>query len=267
MANQNVGFIVKRLFWDIETSPNIGLFWRAGFDQNILHDSIIHERKVITIAYKWENESKVNYLTWDKDQDDAAMLKKFMVVANEADELVAHYGDRFDLPWFKTRCLIHDLPHLPDYKTVDTKAWASKHYYFNSNKLDYIGQVLGVGCKIHTDYNLWKDIVLKKCPIALAKMVKYNIQDVKLLERVYHKIKFCAKPKTHQGVCAGNDRWSCPRTGTKNVKLSKVRVTSGGIRQYQMQSLDDGSYYSINATSYENYKKAKASPRSLHHQP
>ena len=38
---------MKRLFVDIETSPNIGLFWRAGYKQTITPDSIIEERKVI----------------------------------------------------------------------------------------------------------------------------------------------------------------------------------------------------------------------------
>lgn len=248
---------VKRLFYDLETSPNIGLFWRAGYDQNILHDSIIHERKIITIAYKWQGEAAVKYLTWDKDQDDKKMLVKFLLVANEADELVAHYGDRFDLPWFKTRCLIHGLEPLPPYKTVDTKAWASKYFYFNSNKLDYIGQVLKVGKKIHTDYDLWKDIVLHKCPVAMRKMVRYNQEDVRLLERVFNKLQFATKPKTHMGVVLGGDKWTCPRCGSNNVRLNKVRVTASGLKQYQFQCQDDGGYYTINQISYENFLKYK----------
>jgi hypothetical protein len=37
----------KRLFFDIETSPNIGLFWSAGFKLNIAPENIIKERAII----------------------------------------------------------------------------------------------------------------------------------------------------------------------------------------------------------------------------
>ena len=62
----------KRLFFDIETSFNIGWFWRAGYKQAITPEQIIHERKVICISYKWEGEDEVYNLIqkaavdWDK---------------------------------------------------------------------------------------------------------------------------------------------------------------------------------------------------------
>ncbi len=128
---------VRRLIWDIETSPNIVLAWRTGYKLDIGHNAIVEERKIITIAYKWLGESGVTVLTWDKNKDDRSMIEKFIKVANEADELIAHYGDGFDMPWVRGRCLILGLPPIPKYKTVDTKAWASKKFYFQSNKLDY----------------------------------------------------------------------------------------------------------------------------------
>jgi len=247
----------RRLFWDIEVSANIVLAWRAGYDLDINYDSIVQERKIICICWKWEGENKVHSLRWDKNQDDREMLRKFLVVANEADELCGHYADRFDLPWFKTRCLIHGFEPLPPYKTIDTKAWASKYFYFNSNKLDYIGSILGLGKKIKTDYDLWKDIMLKNCPVALNKMVRYCCRDVELLENVYHKLKFCVKPKTHHGVMAGLDKWTCPRDGSRNVSLRKKRVSAAGTVTYQMQCNECGGYYAISASAYKEYLEYK----------
>ena len=60
----------KRLFFDIETSPNIGMFWTAGYKLNISHDNIIKERAVICICYKWEDDKDVYYLQWDSKQND-----------------------------------------------------------------------------------------------------------------------------------------------------------------------------------------------------
>ena len=111
---------MRRLFWDIETSPNIVLSWRVGRKVNLDYDNILHERAVICIGYKWEGENEVGALSWDKEQGDMAMLSRFADIAGEADEMVAHNGDSFDLGWFKTRCLLHGIQTFPEYKTVDT---------------------------------------------------------------------------------------------------------------------------------------------------
>jgi hypothetical protein len=249
---------VKRLFWDIETSPNVVLAFRAGYDININHDAIISERKVICIGYKWEDDPKTHILRWDENQDDLLMLARFTAVANEADELVAHFGDRFDLPWFRTRCLIHGMDPLPPYKTVDTKAWASRNFYFNSNKLDYLGEVLGVGKKHKTDFSLWKDILMKKCPKAMKTMCDYCERDVELLELVYKKLApYVTSYKTHAGVFGGLDKWTCPRTGSMNVRVNKRRVTKGGTVTYTMQNNETGAYFTISNTAYSAFLEAK----------
>ena len=67
---------IKRLFFDIETSPNIGLFWEAGYRKTISPDNIIKERAIICICYKWEHEEEVHSLTWDKNQNDKKMLEQ-----------------------------------------------------------------------------------------------------------------------------------------------------------------------------------------------
>lgn len=246
---------VRRLFWDIETSPNIVLAFRAGYDININHDAIIAERKVICIGYKWEGSKKVTVLRWDKNQDDRDMLEQFMEVANEADEMIHHFGDRFDLPWFRTRCLIHGLKPLPSYKTIDTKMWASKYFYFNSNKLDYISRVLGHGGKLHTEFDLWKNILMDKCQKSLDYMCKYCGVDVIKLEKVYQDLKFCTKPKSHAGVAGGLPKWTCPRDGSKNVIKSKTKISSSGTITHQMQCKDCGSYYTINDSAFKEYQR------------
>ena len=76
----------KRLYFDIETSPNIGFFWTAGFKLNISTESIIKERAIICICYKWEEDKVTHSLNWDSKQNDKKMLQEFIKVANEADE-------------------------------------------------------------------------------------------------------------------------------------------------------------------------------------
>ena len=42
---------IKRLFFDIETSPNIVFAWRIGYNLSLQTHDIIEERKIICISY------------------------------------------------------------------------------------------------------------------------------------------------------------------------------------------------------------------------
>lgn len=225
----------KRLFFDIETSPNIGLFWEAGYKKNIDYSNIIKERAIICICYKWEDAKEVYALNWDAKQDDKKMLEKFIVIADQADELVGHNGDKFDLAWIRTRCLFHGISMFPKYETIDTLKIARQKFRFNSNRLNYIADFLGIGQKIKTEFGLWKDIVLNKDAKAMDAMIKYCKKDVVLLEKVYKELSKHVAPKTHYGVIFGADRGSCPECGSDELVKSKRRVTASGTIYIQYQ--------------------------------
>jgi DNA polymerase elongation subunit (family B) len=225
----------KRLFFDIETSPNIGLFWEAGYKKNIDYSNIIKERAIICICYKWEDSKEVGFLTWDSKQCDKKMLQKFIEICNQADELIGHNGDKFDLAWIRTRCLFHRISMFPVYTTIDTLKLSRSKFKFNSNKLDYIAKYLGMGEKIKTEFGLWKDIVLNKDKEAMSKMIKYCQQDVKLLEKVYKELSTHIFAKTHYGVIFGEDRGSCPECGSDDIIRMCNRVSVSGVKKIQFQ--------------------------------
>lgn len=236
---------IKRLFFDCETAPNVGLFWSAGYKQKIDYDNIIKERAIICICYKWAGQKAVHSLSWDKRQDDKKMLREFIKIVNEADELIGHNGDKFDLAWIRTRCLFHKISMFPSYTTIDTLKAARSKFRFNSNRLDYIASYLGVGNKIKTTFGLWKDIVLHKDEKAMREMVKYCKGDVALLERVYDKMSQHIAPKTHHGVLRGEEKHSCPDCGSYKMKTHKTRVTAKGNKQKQKQCNDCGKYHTF----------------------
>lgn len=232
----------RRLFFDIETSPNIGLFWSAGYKQRIDYDNIIKERAIICICYKWENEKMIHSLKWDKQQCDKKMLQEFIKVANHATEMIAHNGDKFDLAWIRTRCIHHGIPMFPQYTTIDTLKIARSKFRFNSNRLDYIGKYLGIGQKIHTDFNLWKEIVLNNCTKSMTKMIDYCKQDVSLLEKVYRVMKMHVHNKTHYGVMFNQDRGTCKECGSDDLMANGTRITAAGTRYLRYQCRSCGHY-------------------------
>lgn len=234
----------RRLFFDIETSPNIGLFWEAGYKKNIDYSNIIKERAIICICYKWEDDKEVGSVHWDSKQCDKTLLTKFIKIANQADELVGHNGDRFDLAWIRTRCLFHRIDMFPRYVTIDTLKVARSIFKFNSNKLNYIADYLGIGQKIKTEFGMWKDIVLNKDKKAMDKMIIYCKKDVILLEKVFKEINNHIPAKTHYGVKFGQDRGSCPECGSDEIIIQLRRTTASGIKKIIYKCKTCNKYHS-----------------------
>jgi uncharacterized protein YprB with RNaseH-like and TPR domain len=234
----------KRLFFDIETSPNIGLFWEAGYKKNIDYSNIIQERAIICICYKWEDDKDVYSLQWDSKQNDKTMLLKFVEVANTASELVGHNGDKFDLAWIRTRCLFHGIQMFPTYTTIDTLKIARSKFKFNSNRLNYIADFLGLGQKIKTEFNLWKDILLHKDKVAMGAMIKYCKKDVVLLEKVFKHLNNHIEAKTHYGVLFGQYKGTCPECGSDDLAGAGTRTTATGVVKLRYQCKTCNKYHS-----------------------
>ena len=241
---------IKRLFFDIETSPNIVYTWRAGWNITVTPESIIEERRIICISYKWENKGKIHRLNWDENQCDKQMLVDFVKIANQADEMIAHNGDRFDIKWIRTRCIFHRIPMFPAYRTLDTLKKAKSGFYFNSNKLDYIAKFLNVGAKMETGgYDLWKE-VMKNNLDALETMGQYCDQDVVVLEAVYQEMKNYFKQNTHQGVLDNKSKYSCPSCGSERIDYLKMVSTPAGTVKRVMRCKPCGHVYEISNASY-----------------
>lgn len=243
--------VVKRLFWDIETSPNLVYSWRIGYNLSLQPHDIVKERAIISIAYKWEHEDEVKILTWDENQCDKKMLEEFVEVLHSADESVAHNGKRFDEKWLRTRCIYHRIPTFPRYKSLDTLLKAKQGFNFNSNKLDYIAKYLGVGAKLqHEGFEMWRKIIEDKDPEALEAMCQYNKIDVIVLQDVYHALKSYVNPETHEGVILGKEKHSCPYCGGEESELLKNTVTTKGTIQRVMECNNCSSTFTIANSTY-----------------
>lgn len=244
---------IKRLFFDIETSPMIVYSWRIGWKINLPYENIIQDWKIICISYKWEHEDKVKNLTWDENQCDKKMLKDFIRIANTADEIIAHNGDRFDIKKLRTRCIFHRVPMFPKYRTLDTLKKARGSFNFNSNRLDYIAKFLGVGAKLeHEGFQMWIKC-LDGDKQALKDMVKYCDMDIIVLEDVYLAMQQYIKPNTHAGVHSGNDKYSCPICGSDELELLKNDVTQKGTISRVMECKSCGHNYNISNSSYKRF--------------
>ncbi len=240
----------KRLFFDIETSYCQGWFWKPQYKTSISYEQVIKDAAIICICYKWQGSDKIYSLKWDKG-DDKSMIEKFIKVLVEADEIVGHNSDKFDLRWVRTRCLIHGCTSLPEFKSIDTLKVSRSKFHFPSNRLDAIGKYLGFGGKIDTGgIELWHDIIQRNSTKAMSEMITYCKRDVELLEKVYLKLEGFTPQKTHIGKLTGGNGCSCPRCGSNTTHVNARRVSSTGIKTVKMVCRDCKRYFTVNLSTY-----------------
>jgi DNA polymerase III epsilon subunit-like protein len=248
---------IKRLFFDIETSPMIVYSWRIGWKLTIGSDNIIEDWKIICISYKWEDEDDVHTLRWN-NKCDKQLLIDFIKIANQADEMIAHNGDRFDIKKIRTRCIFHRIPMFPDYKTLDTLKKAKAGFNFNSNRLDYIAKFLGVGAKIeHEGFNMWVKC-MQGDQQALNDMVRYCEGDIIVLEDVFIVMQNYIRNNTHTGSHNGKLKASCPNCGSEDVALLKNEITAMGTIKRRIECSPCGYVYQISNSAWRTFLEMKS---------
>ncbi len=226
----------KILYFDIENAPNVTYTWGI-YEQNVL--SVTKEWYIISFAYKW-NEGSVNVLALPHFElyktdptDDKELVKKLWELFDEADIIVAHNGDAFDIKKANARFLFHGLPPPQPYKTIDTLKVARKYFKLNSNKLDDLGKYLKVGRKLeHTGFSLWEGC-LNGDEKSWRLMCLYNKRDVDLLYKVYDKLK--GWMANHPNVNIYNDELNkCPVCGSHKLQKRGFGYTKlGRYQRYQ----------------------------------
>jgi len=211
---------LKVLLFDIETAPNIGYTW-TKYETTVIE--FIKERYMLCFAAKWldakttEIHSLPDFKSYKKDMtDDKALVQKLWDLVDQADVVIAHNGDKFDIKVMNARFLANGLQPPSPYKTVDTCKVARGKFGFNSNRLNDLGIVLGLGKKFETGgFALWKGCMAGD-KASWAKMKKYNKIDVTLLEKVYKRMR--PWMTIHPNVGINRGRHACNHCGSKNTQ-------------------------------------------------
>jgi DNA polymerase elongation subunit (family B) len=245
---------VKRLFFDIETAPNIAYVWETGYKIRVPHNHIIQERQIICISYKWWGEDKVHNLFW-KDGNDKDLIKEFLSVIFKADEVVTFNGDRFDIPFVNTRAAYHNLKCPSKHRSFDLYKKIKAQFKLNSNSLAYCTKLFGVAGKLETGgFDLWLDLLQsedkQRQETAKKKMIEYCNQDVVATEDLYDRVLKYTKPVTNMSVLHGGKKWGCPSCGSQNVEYLKSTTTPRGVTQRHMGCNECETYYDISSKVY-----------------
>lgn len=224
------------LLFDIETAPSLGWVWEK-YETNVI--DFKEEWYLLCFAAKWLDGKYITKSLPDfkgykaGSEDDRALVKELWKLFDEADILIAHNGDDFDIKKANARFAYYNLPPPSPYKTIDTLKAARRYFRFTSNKLDDLGKHLGYGRKLaHTGFHLWQGC-MKGDPKAWSTMIRYNKRDVQLLEQIYVHMR--PWMKAHPNISIYYDTPNgCPGCGSQElVKMGTDTTQTGRVQQYK----------------------------------
>ena len=220
----------KILLFDIETSLMEVYVWGL-YKQFIPHTNIIKDKNgeektwyVLSWAAKWLYDENIisDIVTADesKKRNDKRVLKSIWKLLDDADIVIGHNLDRFDIRKLNARFIDNDLNPPSPFKTVDTLKIARREFAFVSYKQDYLTKHFKLEQKLDTNFKLWVDC-MHGDQKALDKMHEYNRHDVMGLEEVYLKIRPYIKNHPNLGVLMDMD--VCPNCGCEHLEETESR--------------------------------------------
>ena len=239
---------MKILLMDIETAPSKGYYFDLWKEGNILWEE--SEWYMLSFSYKWLDKKSTyvkalpDYSIYPRNKtEDYYLTEDLWKLLDEADMVIGHNGDKFDIRKANARFIKHGFKAPTPYKTIDTLKIARKYFKFDSNRLDALGEYLGLGRKEKTGgIQLWKDCMEGKMK-AWNMMKKYNKQDVILLENVYLELRPWMHNHPNVNI-VDDDEKLCPACGSDHLQKRGFEITNSGLTKYQRYQCQDCAKWS-----------------------
>lgn len=230
LPDQNV------LLLDIEWKPTKAYVWQP-WKENITPEKIIEHGGLLCVGAKFLDDKDVKLFSeWEHGH--AGMLEGIHEMMSIADVIITYNGDKYDIPKLLGEFVLNDLPPPPPCTSIDCLK-AVKKFGFFMNRLAFVGPLLDLGGKMeHEGMALWTKVI-DGDESAQKRMAKYCQQDVKLLEKLYLRIRPYIRNHPHLGR-TGHE--ACPACGGHQSQSRGTRRT----RAYKVQRLqcqDCGHWY------------------------
>lgn len=225
---------MKILLLDIETTPNLCWTW-GTWNQNIAPSQIHTPSTVLCWAAKWYGDRKM-YFNSTQDDDFEGMMDELHGLLEEADAVVHYNGTKFDIPRINTEIAKLGWDQPDPFKQIDLIKTVRKHFSFQSNKLDFVCQELGLEGKVGgSRMELWIDCMDGDAG-AWRDMERYNKQDVRILEQLYEELKGWIHNHPNFGLYVDDTRGRpiCTNCGSNSVVRKGTEQTNTRVyRRYR----------------------------------
>jgi hypothetical protein len=238
----------KILLFDLETSPMEVYSWGL-WKQLIQPQQVMKDWAVLSWSAKWLfSETTMGMVVSPeeaKDREDKDIMEKLWGLMNEADIIIAHNANKFDVKRMNARFIQNGLLPPSPYRVIDTLASIKRVFGFSSNKMDYVNELLGLTMKLaHEGFDMWKKAVngtSEESFAALGNMLEYNKVDVLALEELYMMIRPWIKShpnvNLYQDWKEEDDQIHCVNCGSDNITWNgKYYTPSGRFASFRCNS-------------------------------
>ena len=226
----------KIVYWDLETLPDpkeiyeripsIGAWPGRTFKAEL--------QSIMCFGYKIEGEESATSLNvWEMSNEihnDAPLVHAAYEILHDADEIVTHNGKSFDLKVLNTRLALWGFPPLPKIHHVDTKVVCKSNLSLYSNSLDNAAKFYGIAEKMHFQdkWGMWLRIAFGDAsPKDFKNMHDYCIQDVEVLQQLYHKTRpFHGTSGVNHNIFSEGDALVCNKCGSHEWFKNGYRNTA-----------------------------------------
>lgn len=127
---------------------------------------------------------------WSKERsNDSNVVAAIVRELSEYDIWIAHNGNRFDVPFLRTRLAKWGLESLPAKKLIDPVFLARNKLKMSYNSLESLAKFLGVNSKTEVSGDTWLQASLDGSRKAMSYIAEHCVQDVLVLEKVIKSLK------------------------------------------------------------------------------
>lgn len=219
--------MAKIILYDLEVTRSLVEGYGNRWDFRVV--KFIKPQVLMCYSWKELGEKNVHFVSWHDFKTYSDFVKSLHTLLNSADVTVAHNGGSFDDKMANRFFVLEGLAPPKPRKSIDTKREAQRHFRFESNKLDDLGNFLGVGRKENITYADLEDDFMTYSPKrkTVQLMKRYNNQDVRVLEEVYLKMRPYMSSHPNLGDLTQIDG-VCPKCLSDDLKLEGTHARRGG---------------------------------------
>ncbi|CAH1193851.1 DnaQ-like exonuclease [Brevibacterium phage Rousseau] len=222
---QHRGLTVEGSFWDLNS-------FKHTTGRRIHPDDVFSYPRTICAAGQFYGDKETMFAAeWEKGGNEK-FLRTVWEWINQADILVGHNVERFDLKMLRSGWLEYGWAPPSPVKIVDTLKVARSELGMESNTLDALCQRLGLNAKTDKYDARIAQAAVDGDVKAQKKLKSYNIGDIAASTSLYDRLRPYTKSHPHLAMWTGKE-WACPNCGYDSIANNPTGEAYANVTRYK----------------------------------
>ena len=221
---QHRGLTVEGSMWDLNS-------FKHTIGRRIHPDDVVEYPRTICAAGRFYGDRETLF-TAEWSDGYKGMLETVWNWLDEADILVGHNVDRFDLRMLRSGFIEQGWAPPSPVKIVDTLKVARQSLGMESNTLDALCKRLGISAKTDKYDPAVAHAAVNGDVKAQKKLESYNRGDIAASTALYDRLRPYATQHPHLSMWTGNE-FGCPNCGHANAGLTPTGTAYANVTKYR----------------------------------